>query len=867
MIDVRKSIAAGNEYEGARKSLKRQIVKNLRKERELWWTSKAREMKKAFATRNSRALYQLIRSTGPRKTTVSETIIQSQKRRLERWAEHFEELFGWPPATQSVEIMHTGEWNVNLDSLLEEEIKYDIRNLVDVEYAEHTICMFEDEGQAQALLNKLTTVTPSFGMRLVPSKYKVLLQNLRSLNIILIIQRESLTVVENFTHLGSCISSEGGVSDEVSARTPKTRITFTNLRYLWCQKDMSLGHKSCVCFDTLDAVLLCGCCGEMIFFYGSLACDSPGPPTDGILGVNGTMGSLVSPRPNTPPYFPQPPHTKMFSPRSPRRHAPSSAQPNASAKELEFIDRYVDYCATDCTVTDEVDKFIIERKNTFISLCYLCRHKRISLMLKVHVYKRQPEQPNSGTCSVRAKDLKRLLIVDPDSKRNQAAAGGRVLHTIKSSIASDIIRGLYGNEQFVHLDEKMNDQHVHVYGNSDAAYADGFKNLETKACTLQSPMVDCDRWGITQHAKKEYHKVPYTIPNEHAVSSVGIVLGSKAKDAIKVYALTNRYQQGLPHFLISAYAPTSCSTATDVGEFCPNCSNFPRRKGANLSSVQVVIGGDLGVRYLDEWRIATITATLKPDHHIRMVTPGTLYGQDNTPHEMLMPVNTSSGVLPFVEKPRGSRSKFVVLLTVSLSMFQFQTDEHFVRYGHFDRDTDLVLCVLFVSPNAHQTHILVILEAVVAANIRLRHFTAVLAELEGKCPVTAPPRRSTVQQVRMTKTPSVCCANSLDLKAIGKSAPSHPSVRKESGPNERSSFSAKGATTIEKVAFTEVARTKQTARKSTGGKASRKQFATKAARKSAPATGGVKEPHRYRPETVAVCEIRRYQKSTELLIQ
>ncbi|KAK2900236.1 hypothetical protein Q8A73_013365 [Channa argus] len=65
----------------------------------------------------------------------------------------------------------------------------------------------------------------------------------------------------------------------------------------------------------------------------------------------------------------------------------------------------------------------------------------------------------------------------------------------------------------------------------------------------------------------------------------------------------------------------------------------------------------------------------------------------------------------------------------------------------------------------------------------------------------------------------------------------------------------------------EMARTKQTARKSTGGKAPRKQLATKAARKSAPATGGVKKPHRYRPGTVALREIRRYQKSTELLIR
>jgi histone H3 len=64
-----------------------------------------------------------------------------------------------------------------------------------------------------------------------------------------------------------------------------------------------------------------------------------------------------------------------------------------------------------------------------------------------------------------------------------------------------------------------------------------------------------------------------------------------------------------------------------------------------------------------------------------------------------------------------------------------------------------------------------------------------------------------------------------------------------------------------------MARTKQTARRSTGGKAPRKQLATKAARKSAPAVGGVKKPHRYRPGTVALREIRRYQKSTDLLVR
>ena len=64
----------------------------------------------------------------------------------------------------------------------------------------------------------------------------------------------------------------------------------------------------------------------------------------------------------------------------------------------------------------------------------------------------------------------------------------------------------------------------------------------------------------------------------------------------------------------------------------------------------------------------------------------------------------------------------------------------------------------------------------------------------------------------------------------------------------------------------EMARTKQTA-PAKGGKAPRKQFATMVAHKSAPTVGKVKKPHRYRPGTVALREIRRYQKSTELLIR
>jgi histone H3 len=80
-----------------------------------------------------------------------------------------------------------------------------------------------------------------------------------------------------------------------------------------------------------------------------------------------------------------------------------------------------------------------------------------------------------------------------------------------------------------------------------------------------------------------------------------------------------------------------------------------------------------------------------------------------------------------------------------------------------------------------------------------------------------------------------------------------------------------------------MARVKQTARKTIGGKAHRftlltalrrQRAAIAAAQPAAQAAprclgggGGVKKPHRYRPGTVALREIRCFQKTTELLIR
>ncbi|CAM6127456.1 unnamed protein product [Calypogeia fissa] len=64
-----------------------------------------------------------------------------------------------------------------------------------------------------------------------------------------------------------------------------------------------------------------------------------------------------------------------------------------------------------------------------------------------------------------------------------------------------------------------------------------------------------------------------------------------------------------------------------------------------------------------------------------------------------------------------------------------------------------------------------------------------------------------------------------------------------------------------------MARTKQTARKSHGGKAPPKILATKAALRMNTSNAPLKRLYRYKPGTVALREIRKYQKGTDLLIR
>lgn len=70
----------------------------------------------------------------------------------------------------------------------------------------------------QVLLNRLNHSAATVGMRFVPWRCKMLLQNRVGSKPSLVLARGKLSEVDRFSYLGSFISSGGRISDKVSPR-------------------------------------------------------------------------------------------------------------------------------------------------------------------------------------------------------------------------------------------------------------------------------------------------------------------------------------------------------------------------------------------------------------------------------------------------------------------------------------------------------------------------------------------------------------------------------------------------------------------------------------------------------------------------
>ncbi|TNN05293.1 polyprotein, partial [Schistosoma japonicum] len=186
LIDTRQHIPSGSEHDEQRRQLKHKLIKSLRNDCEQWWVAKAKEMEQAAAIGN--------------KLTLSSSDFSGV------------DLF---PGDK----------------------------LTDLEYADGIVLLSEDADKMQNFLTTLNLNVSMFGMRFSPSKCKMLLQDWLNSAPKLVIGGETIECVNRFTYLGSLISPNGLVSDEISARIHKARSAFANLRHLWRRRDIRLMTK------------------------------------------------------------------------------------------------------------------------------------------------------------------------------------------------------------------------------------------------------------------------------------------------------------------------------------------------------------------------------------------------------------------------------------------------------------------------------------------------------------------------------------------------------------------------------------------------------------------------------------------------
>ena len=107
------------------------------------------------------------------------------------------------------------------------------------------MCTFETFTDAQSLLNSLIYSAVRYGIKFALAKCKTMLFNGTESVCSLFVEGEDLEEIERFTYLGSCISTNGNITGEITARTSKAQAAFSNLRHLWrCTRLISYQRPS-----------------------------------------------------------------------------------------------------------------------------------------------------------------------------------------------------------------------------------------------------------------------------------------------------------------------------------------------------------------------------------------------------------------------------------------------------------------------------------------------------------------------------------------------------------------------------------------------------------------------------------------------
>ena len=97
-----------------------------------------------------------------------------------------------------------------------------------------------------------------FGMRFASPKSKMMLQDCVGVTPNLSIKGQFTERVDKFTYLGSCITPDGSIAEELSSCIQKVQLAFSNLHHLWRRNDVKLSTKGRIYSAAVRSVLLYG---------------------------------------------------------------------------------------------------------------------------------------------------------------------------------------------------------------------------------------------------------------------------------------------------------------------------------------------------------------------------------------------------------------------------------------------------------------------------------------------------------------------------------------------------------------------------------------------------------------------------------
>src|SRR5579871_3968764 len=131
------------------------------------------------------------------------------------------------------------------------------KTLSDLDFADDVAILNTTPQQTQELTNKICTLAEQVGLQINASKTKIMELTNSTYNITT--YGQTLEKVQNFTNLGSKMSSEGDATKEINTRIAMAANAFNKLTNIWISKDLNIHTKIKLFRSCVIPVLIYGC--------------------------------------------------------------------------------------------------------------------------------------------------------------------------------------------------------------------------------------------------------------------------------------------------------------------------------------------------------------------------------------------------------------------------------------------------------------------------------------------------------------------------------------------------------------------------------------------------------------------------------